>query len=163
MYARSGLLALATMALGAVVFACSSDAVTATMAVKGASHDVAVDPCHPDLIAPTLSSASASPNTLWPPNHKMWNVAVSYTVSDNCVTPTCALSVSSNEPVNGIGDGNTSPDWKVLSPTMVQLRAERAGPLTGRVYTIGVSCTDGTNTSTTSTTVTVAHDQRAKG
>jgi hypothetical protein len=33
----------------------------------------------------------------------------------------------------------------------------------GRVYTIGVSCTDGNNnTSTTSTVVTVAHDQGQK-
>lgn len=164
MRTRPGLLALTALAFGALVAACANDAVSSTMsptAPRFAAGDV--DPCHPDLIAPSLSGASASPNTLWSPNHKMWNVAVSYTVSDNCVNPTCVLSVSSNEPINGLGDGNTSPDWIVTSATTLQLRAERAGVGSGRVYTIGVTCSDGTNVSTTSTTVTVVHDQGKKG
>ena len=162
MRTRNGLLALTALAFGALVAACANDAVSNAMAPTAPRFDV-VDPCNPDLTPPSLSAATASPNTLWSPNHKMWNITVSYTVSDACVNPTCALSVSSNEPINGLGDGNTSPDWIVTSATTLQLRAERAGVGSGRIYTIGVRCTDGVNLSTTSTTVTVVHDQGKKG
>ena len=52
------------------------------------------------------------------------------------------MTVSSNEPINGLGDGNTSIDWKVIDPHHVQLRAERAGSGTGRIYTIAIRCSD---------------------
>ena len=111
-----------------------------------------------DTQAPNLSDPSATPNSMWPPNHKFWDIAVNYTVSDNCPY-SCALQVESNEPVNDIGDGNTAPDWIILSNTKVKLRAERAGPLTGRIYTISVTCTDQTgNAVVKKTTVTVPHD-----
>ena len=51
---------------------------------------------------------------------QMDDVTVSYSTADNCTLPssiTCALSVASNEPVNGTGDGDTSPDWQVVNPT----------------------------------------------
>jgi hypothetical protein len=78
-------------------------------------------------------------------------------VADNCdPSPVCALSVSSNEPVNGTGDGDTGPDWVVVNAHQVQLRAERAGGGSGRIYRITVSCTDNAGgTGTASTTVTV--------
>ncbi len=80
---------------------------------------------------------------LWPPNHKMIAVALDYGVADNCdPNPTCALSVSSNEPVNGSGDGNTSTDWQVVDAHHVLLRAERAGTGSGRLYTVTAACTD---------------------
>lgn len=114
-----------------------------------------------DTEAPKISGVSATPNTLWPPNHKMRDVQVNYTVTDNCPGPvTCGITVSSNEPVNGIGDGNTAPDWIVLDAHRVQLRSERAGPLSGRVYTLTIGCKDQRNNTTTAiTTVTVPHDQ----
>jgi hypothetical protein len=114
-----------------------------------------------DTEAPRISNVSATPNSLWPPNHKMNDVTVNYTTTDNCPGPvTCQLSVRSNEPVNDIGDGNTAPDWIVLDAHRVQLRAERAGPLNGRVYTITIGCRDQRNNISTATTaVTVPHDQ----
>ena len=48
--------------------------------------------------------------------------------------------MTSNEPVNGTGDGDTSPDWVVVDSHHVQLRAERAAQGNGRVYTINVAC-----------------------
>jgi hypothetical protein len=70
------------------------------------------------------------------------------------------LSVTSNEPINGTGDGNTTPDWVLTGPLTLALRAERAGNRTGRLYTITVGCDDGFgNSSTKSVTVSVAHDQ----
>jgi hypothetical protein len=56
--------------------------------------------------------------------------------------PSCTLSVASNEAVNGTGDGNTSTDWLIIDAHHVQLRAERAGTGSGRVYAITVSCGD---------------------
>jgi hypothetical protein len=62
--------------------------------------------------------------------------------------------------VNGIGDGNTEPDWEVVSDHLVRLRAERAGPRSGRIYTITITSTDDCgNSSSQSVTVQVAHDQ----
>jgi hypothetical protein len=116
-----------------------------------------------DILGPVISDPVASPSELWPPNHKMKNVSVSYTNSDNFPgTVTCQLSVTSNEPVTSAGD-NTSPDWIVNNNSSVQLRAERNGNGNGRVYTITVTCTDAQgNSSSKTTTVTVAHDQGSR-
>src|SRR5688572_27495875 len=117
-------------------------------------------PCDHDTIAPTISGATATPGTLWPPNHKWWTVRVNYGLSDNCSAVTSSLSVASNEPVNGLGDGNTSPDWEVVDAHTVRLRAERAGVGEGRVYTITIRALDGSgNVALASVGVTVAHDQ----
>ena len=111
-------------------------------------------------IAPAISGVSASPNSLWPPNHKMVPVTVNYAVNDNCdPAPVCSLSVTDNEGEGG-GSGHTSPDWMVLDAHHVDLRAERAGTGSGRIYTIAISCQDKLGlSSNTTTTVTVAHDQ----
>lgn len=110
---------------------------------------------------PVISGLTRTPTTLWPANHKMHEVRVDYTVTDNCGVPSVTLSVASSQPVNGPGDGNTSVDWKVLSPTSVQLRAERAGSvLAGRVYTLTVAAADSAGgSSTAATTVTVPHNR----
>jgi uncharacterized repeat protein (TIGR01451 family) len=107
--------------------------------------------------APTITDAVADPSVLWPPNHKMVNVTVSYDVTDNCALPpdSCTLSVTSNEPVNGKGDGDTFPDWIVLDDHHVLLRAERSGNGDGRIYTITITCTDsGGNSSSEDVMVT---------
>ena len=104
----------------------------------------------------------ASPDGPWSPNHKMRSVTLEVDVSDTCdANPTCSIvGVTSNEPVNGKGDGNTSPDWEITGDLTVDLRAERSGNGDGRVYTITVRCTDASGNFTTSfVTVTVPHDQ----
>lgn len=108
-----------------------------------------------------ISGLAADPAFLWPPNHTMRNVTVNYTPSDNCGGQvTCQVTqVTSNEPVNGTGDGDTAPDWTIVDGHHVQLRAERAGGGSGRVYTITVRCTDASgNPATSTTTVQVKHD-----
>jgi hypothetical protein len=115
-----------------------------------------------DTTPPEIRSASATPSELWAPNHKMVPVGVTVDVHDICdPTPTCRIvSVASNEPANGVGDGNTAPDWEITGALTVNLRAERSGSGNGRVYTITVQCTDASgNAATTEVTVSVPHDQ----
>ena len=121
---------------------------------------LAVFPAKNCCPAPIISGASATPEMLWPPNHKMVDVTVDYTVTDPCPN-TCVLTVSSNEPVNGTGDGDTDPDWEVIDAHHVRLRAERAGNSNGRIYTIDITCTNDLNklSSTKTVKVVVVHDQ----
>jgi hypothetical protein len=108
-------------------------------------------------------SFSATPQALWPPNHKMAPVTIEGSVSDNCDDASSCeiIAVDSNEPVDGIGYGNTSPDWVVTGDLSVDLRAERARARTGRVYTIEIECTDASNNGVVDTLeVYVPHDQR---
>jgi len=111
---------------------------------------------------PTITGAAADPSILWPPNHRMINVTVSYDVTDNCPLPfgACTLTVTSNEPVFGHGSGHTSPDWIVVDDHHVLLRAEREGGGNGRIYTTTITCTDsGGNSSDAQVEVVVPHDQ----
>lgn len=115
-----------------------------------------------DTTPPMITSVTASPNALWPPNHKMVLVKVTVTTSDNCtVAPVCTItSVTSNEPDNGLGDGDTANDIVVTGDLSVNLRAERSGTGNGRVYTVTGECTDAAgNGAPWSTTVTVPHDK----
>jgi hypothetical protein len=123
-----------------------------------------------DTTAPVIDSVSANPATLWPPNHKFVPVAVSVTAHDICdPNPKCAVTaISSSEPPTGGGQGNTSPDFIFTTQFMtspatlpVQLRAERQGTDSGRVYTITVNCKDAANNTSlpATTTVSVAHNQ----
>jgi uncharacterized repeat protein (TIGR01451 family) len=111
--------------------------------------------------APTVTNASASETTLWPPNHKFHTVAVDYDVNDICdPNPQCALSVESDEPPNGTGDGNTSEDWQVLNEHAVDLRAERKGNGDSRVYTVTITCTNSFGLSaSTPVEIVVPHSQ----
>ena len=105
---------------------------------------------------PVISSQSVNKPELGPPNHKMVDITVSYVVTDNCDVDKVArsLSVTSNELVNGTGDGDTAPDWEVIDANHVRLRSERAGSGSGRTYTITITATD-TVGGSSSKTVTV--------
>jgi hypothetical protein len=116
-----------------------------------------------DTTPPTIQSVSAIPNVLWPPLHQMIPVKVNVVSSDICDPAlTCRIiSVSSNEPMNGLGDGDMAPDWEVTGEQTLNLRAERSGMGSGRIYTITVACTDTSGNSTTrATTVSVPRDLR---
>jgi len=125
----------------------------------GCSSSVAVV----DTTPPTIASVRASPNVLWPPNHKMVPVNVNVVSSDICdpVLACRIFSVSSNEPVNGLGDGDTAPDWEITGDRTLNLRSERSGTGSGRIYTITVECTDTSGNSTRrAATVTVPRDMK---
>jgi hypothetical protein len=116
-----------------------------------------------DTTPPDINAVVADPDMLWPPNHKMAPVTVTVDATDLCDPNfTCEIvSVTSNEPIDGLGDGDTSPDWVITGPLTVDIRAERSGTGTGRIYTITVECTDDSGNSSTATVeVRVPHSRR---
>ena len=118
-------------------------------------------------LAPPIVTVRLNPGVLWPPNHKMVNIQVTVTVVDTDPNPFCRITqVTSNEPVNGPGDGNRVPDW-IFSGLNLQLRAERSGHAphgsVGRIYTVTVACTDRDgNTGFGTATAIVPHDMRGR-
>jgi uncharacterized delta-60 repeat protein/uncharacterized repeat protein (TIGR01451 family) len=106
---------------------------------------------------PVILGLSVDKPVLWPPDNKMVDVAVNYTMADNCGVVLTALSVSSNESAGREGD------WELLSANKVRLRAKRDGTGQGRTYTITVTSTDSAGGKSTGTvSVSVPHDQSKK-
>ena len=128
------------------------------------SYVVEYEPVEADTEPPTISSVTASPNVLWPANHKMVPVTVTVVAFDNTEVTSCRiLSVTSSEPDNGLGDGDTAFDIQTTGDLSLLLRAERSGKGNGRTYTITVKCQDEVgNASTGTVTVTVPRDQGKK-
>jgi rhamnogalacturonan endolyase len=113
---------------------------------------------HRDSEPPAFKTLTPSATSLWPANHRMVSVSVQAEVVDLLDSaPTAQIvGVSSNEPIDGEDDGNTSPDWVITGPLTVDLRAERSGTGTGRIYTIEVEASDAAgNTVRQSVTVRV--------
>lgn len=112
-----------------------------------------------DKTPPTVA-CSASPNVLWPPNNKLVPIDVSVNVSDALSGPGgfTLVSVTSNEPDSGQGDIQRFVTG--TASTSGQLRAQRLGSGTGRVYTFTYTGADRAgNTASCTTTVSVPHDQ----
>jgi hypothetical protein len=110
-----------------------------------------------DTLPPVIHGAGARPNVLWPPNHKMVYVQVEARVADQCGPATWEIiDVYSNEPVNGLGDGDTAPDWLIARHHLgAYLRAERSGNGTDRIYSIVIQAKDRSGNLSEPTTVTV--------
>jgi hypothetical protein len=113
---------------------------------------------------PDCSGAGPTIARLWPPNHKLVRVGVTGIVDpDGDPTTVAIVGVTSDEPVNGLGDGDTCPD-AVIDGSEVELRAERAGGGNGRVYTVLYEATDGAGgICSGSVTVCVPHDRSGTG
>ena len=137
----------------------NQEAVYAPDPYRSSDHDpviVGLDIC--EDVAPTFDELTVTPSVLWPANHKYVDIDATVSVSDNFDTdPTITLlSVTSNEPDNGKGDGNTVNDVVVVDDFHFMLRAERSGSGRGRIYTIDYRVTDACgNSATASTEVTV--------
>jgi hypothetical protein len=109
---------------------------------------------------PPSPQVSASPASLWPPNHKLVPITVAVTVSDDTdPNPKVKLvSITCNDscnPAQDIAGAALNTDDRAF-----QLAAWRTGSGSGRTYTITYSATDASgNSTTTKTTVVVPHDQ----
>ncbi|MEJ8844717.1 HYR domain-containing protein [Lacibacter sp. H375] len=99
---------------------------------------------------PVITGETASTYVLSPPNHTMRDVMINYTATDNCAVTT-TVTVTSSEPINGVGDGDTDPDYIVLDNVAgaagqyvsnLKLRAERSAAGSGRTYTVTITATD---------------------
>ena len=124
-----------------------------------------------DTVAPIVD-VMVSPDTLWPPNHKMVSIAASVTAHDVCdSSPSLTLSSVTMNETDGtnayspdfdvsIGDGNTVGDIVIDENGNISLRAERAGTGTGRLYAISYDAKDTSgNTGSGTAIVAVPHDQ----
>jgi hypothetical protein len=109
-----------------------------------------------DTTPPQLSVLAPAPLT--PPDHTYRTFTMANLVStatDTCdstvgIASVVITQVTSDEPDNGNGDGNTVNDIVIAADCRsVQLRSERAGPLNGRVYHVTLRVTDASGNSTT--------------
>ncbi len=106
--------------------------------------------------APTCAGVTASPDTLWPPNNKLIDVTLAGgSDPDGDTFSLTVTGITQDEPASAGGDA------RILSPTAVQLRAQRDGSGDGRVYRIAYTLTDSFGLSCTGVVrVGVPHDER---
>jgi len=97
---------------------------------------------------------------LWPPNHKLVSVAVQGVSDPEDPDVRIAITgVTQSEPVDGLGDGDTTPDVSVEGASVL-LRVERSGLGTGRLYSVAFSAVDSKGAACTGrVTVCVPHDR----
>jgi uncharacterized repeat protein (TIGR03803 family) len=112
---------------------------------------------------PVISGMPGAGCSLWPPNHKLVQVATvtaSDAVSGGLAPGSLTVTATSNEPSNDPNDPEIVITADGSGGFVVQLQAERLGTGTGRIYTITATASNTAGVSTTSTaTCTVPHDQ----
>ena len=94
---------------------------------------------------PVCSAAKPNPEELWPVNHKFVPVSVIGVTDPEGDAVTINIdAIRQDEPVNGNGDGNTSPDGKGVGTDTAWLRAERDAKANGRAYHVYFTAADTT-------------------
>jgi hypothetical protein len=141
-----------------VVDACASGALATGLCETfdsdgdGCRDAVDPEPLTPESEPPALSVA-ASPESLWPANHQLVDVAIQIEVSDNCdPAPVVTLiSATSSDPESGVTPADVPPNKAPdiagadigTSDDVVQLRAERWPQLAvPRIYTLTYRAVD---------------------
>jgi uncharacterized delta-60 repeat protein len=94
---------------------------------------------------PDCSTVTPGTDTLWPPDHTLQLVTLGRATDPDGDTVTLTITaVTQDEPLNGLSDGNTSPDAQAASQSNeILLRAERNGSGDGRVYRVSFTGADG--------------------
>ncbi len=122
-----------------------------------------------EIVDTTIPTLAPIPNQtiLWPPDHKMVDIVIRANALDNSGLPVLLTAiVTSNEPAEGLGDGDMALDWtepiidQNTGTINLKLRAERSGSGNGRAYTIIITATDNSgNNSSASVVIIVPHDK----
>lgn len=133
-----------------------------TTTVSCSAHDVRNNTSHASfhvtvLAPPPVPCVTLDPGELWPPNHKMRDIAVTAIVPGQGGATCNITSVTSTEPVTGRTYGDFAPDW-IFSGLNLQLRSERYDK-PGRTYSVTVTCTANGQTGNTVAHLLVPHDQ----
>jgi hypothetical protein len=93
--------------------------------------------------SPVCTTAQASPRALWTPKGQFVPVTIQgITDPDNDPLIITLIGVKQDEPVQGPGSGDTSPD-AIIQGGSVAVRAERDGSGNGRVYHLTFHADDG--------------------
>jgi len=104
-----------------------------------------------DTVAPALS-VSLSPNSLWPPNHKLMKITATISTSDACCgTPSVQLVSITSSDANSSNDIQAVNGGAVPFGTDVRcflLRAERSNVSKARVYTVTYQAKDASGNAT---------------
>ncbi len=110
---------------------------------------------------PDCSRAAPSVASLWPPDHRMVDVTITGVTDPDGDPVTIRVDrILQDEPVIGVGDGDTCPDGQGVGTATARLRAERSGSGNGRVYAVFFTASDGKGGSCQgSVKVCVPHDQ----
>ncbi|MFO0744613.1 MAG: kelch repeat-containing protein [Myxococcota bacterium] len=128
----------------------------------------ASDPCPcGDDTAPAIGAVGAMPPTLWPANDKMVRVTVAYSASDACdAQPMCQIVAVASDDFcpndrghrggrscerHGRDRRHPQPDWTILGPLTVNLRAKNHDDGKGTVYTVTLECQDDAGNSSQAT------------
>jgi hypothetical protein len=125
-------------------------------------------------VAPPTGTLTVTPGVLWPPNHKLVTVAATITLLADPKATVKLISITSSEPDNGLGDGDTAVDIQTINGRPIstvygtdvrsfKLRAERSGRGPGRTYTITYQLSNSSGTTTLTARVLVPRDMGGNG
>ena len=126
-----------------------------------AAATVPVNPPPSETSAPDCSGAAASSGVIWPPNHSMVPIQIVGVSDPNGLSFSIVVTgIQQDEAVDATGSGNTAPDGSGIGTDTAYVRAERAGPGTGRLYFISFTATNSIGLQCTGTVQSfVPHDQ----
>ena len=111
--------------------------------------------CRESLQDGKVPQVRVAKKELWPPDHRLVNVGLRVDEGEACCGRAgVSLAVFSDEPADGLGDGDTPIDARIDAPELY-LRQERGGQGDGRVYLIAATATYQGVSSTRCTTVVV--------
>jgi hypothetical protein len=112
-----------------------------------------------DVSPPVISGMPAAKSVLWPPNHKLVQVAIVSAMDIGTGVASFDVTGISNKPSDP-----KNPDVVIsgtgVGPRVVSLRGERLGNAAGRVDTVTATATDGAgNRAVSTSTWIIPHDQ----